>query len=422
MSGAPDIEDIRHKAANGDAAAQYVLAGLLSRAGRREEAERWLQEAARGNCGDAIYTLATRRLHTTEGAIEAAPMVDDAATKGSPAAMALRAAMRLEGVGFARDEAQAIRDIVEAARHGETAPMRALAATLLLRDVDDGDARSLLELAARTDVIAAATLAARACAGRPVSNASLLESARLRLRDARYPRAEAVSAPIIRTPAAAAPHEPDWDLLPQKTSEALSIRPAGKPEQVSLAPDIAVHRKAVPDEVCEYLIAHAALRLGPSLVYNPMSGAMMQDPLRTSSTACLALLDLDLAVIAVNRLMAACAGLAHEQGEFLSVLRYAPGQLYRPHLDCIPSGPDFDRNGQRVRTALLYLNDDYEGGETHFLAPDLRFRGARGDIIVFSNVDAASKPDPLSRHAGLAVTRGEKWLGSRWFRDRAFRF
>jgi hypothetical protein len=422
MNGAPDIEDIQRKAESGDAAAQYLLAGLLSRAGRREEAERWLQDAARANCGDAIYTLATRRLHTSEGAIETAPKVDEAATRGSRAAMALRAVMRLEGVGFSRDETQAIRDIVKAARQGETAPMRALASTLLLREVDDGDARSLLETAARTDVIAAAALAARACAGRAVSDASLLEGAKTRLRRAHYPRTEAVSAATVQTPAVAAPHEPDWDLLPQRISEALSFRSTVKREQICPAPDIAVYRRTVPDEVCEYLIAHAALRLGPSLVYNPTSGSMMQDPLRTSSTACLALLDLDLAVVAVNRLMAAYAGLEHEQGEFLSILRYAPGQLYRPHLDCIPSGPDFDRNGQRVRTALLYLNDDYEGGETHFLAPDLRFRGARGDIIVFSNVDAASRPDPLSRHAGLAVTRGEKWLGSRWFRDRAFRF
>jgi len=28
------------------------------------------------------------------------------------------------------------------------------------------------------------------------------------------------------------------------------------------------------------------------------------------------------------------------------------------------------------------------------------------------------KPDPLSEHAGLPVTSGEKWLLSQWIRDR----
>jgi hypothetical protein len=422
MSLAPNIEGIRLKAASGDAGAQYVLAGLLSQAGRREEAEQWLQASAKAGFGDAIYTLATRRLHTSEGAVEAASMVDEAAAKGSAAAARLRASMRLEGVGFVREDARPIAETIEAARRGEAVALRELGATLLLRDKHDGDALGLLDAAARSDLIACAVLAARAAAGRPVASAVSIEQARLRLKELHYPRAEIFRDAPVTVTGAHAITELDWAGLGGKIADALALRALSAHEMLSSAPAIDVFRNAVPEEICEYLIAHAALRLGPSLVYDPMTGKTMRDPLRTSSTACLALLDLDFVVIAVNRLLASYAGLTHEQGEFLSVLRYAPGQLYRPHLDCIPPGPDFDRNGQRVRTALLYLNDDYEGGETHFLAPDIQFRGARGDVIVFRNVDAALKPDPLSRHAGLAVTRGEKWLASRWFRDRAFRF
>jgi prolyl 4-hydroxylase len=144
--------------------------------------------------------------------------------------------------------------------------------------------------------------------------------------------------------------------------------------------------------------------------------------LRTSATASLSPINLDLALIALNSTMALAAQSSDDKGEFLSVLRYAPGQEYRPHIDCIPRGKDFDASGQRVKTALLFLNDDYRGGETHFLAPDIRIKGQRGDILVFSNVLADGEPDKAARHAGLPVTAGEKWLASRWFRSKKFKF
>ncbi|MEI9890695.1 MAG: hypothetical protein WDN45_08980 [Caulobacteraceae bacterium] len=51
-------------------------------------------------------------------------------------------------------------------------------------------------------------------------------------------------------------------------------------------------------------------------------------------------------------------------------------------------------NGQRVATALVYLNDEaLEGGETDFPQLNLRHRGRKGDALVFFNVDASGRPD-----------------------------
>lgn len=198
--------------------------------------------------------------------------------------------------------------------------------------------------------------------------------------------------------------------------------PRRKPERLSASPDVVLYRGVVPPAVCAHVIAHAAPRLGPALVYDPKGTGMMRDPLRSSATASLSPVDLDLAVVAVNRVMSACAGLPDAQGEFLSVMRYLPGEQYRPHFDTVPPGPDFDRNGQRVKTALLYLNEEYAGGETLFLTPGLKVKGATGDVVVFSNVTADGRLDGASRHAGLAVTSGEKWLASKWFRGQIFDF
>ena len=124
----------------------------------------------------------------------------------------------------------------------------------------------------------------------------------------------------------------------------------------------------------------------------------------------------------LNQRIAQYADQSEETGEFLSVLRYASGQEYRPHFDWLPEGSEHARSGQRVATALVYLNDDYEGGETHFLTPDTTLRPAAGDLILFRNVDETGAPDQTSRHAGLPVTAGAKWLASKWFRERMYEF
>lgn len=329
------FDEATKRAEAGDARAQYALAAHFSRAGRREEADRWLAAAAANGEPEALYTLATRLTHTRAGIIEAAPRLAEAAAKGSPSAAHFVAVLKSLGLGFPRDEAAAAEIVGRLAKAGHAPMQRSLGALQLLQQSDDR-------------------------------------------------------------------------------------RPA--PERLSDAPDVVIHRSVIPPAVCEHVIAHAAPRLGPALVYDPGGAGMMRDPLRSSATASLSPVDLDLAIIAVNRAMSACAGLPDEQGEFLSVMRYRPGEQYRPHFDTVPPGPDFDRNGQRVKTALLYLNDAYEGGETAFLTPGLKVKGAIGDVIVFSNVTPDGQLDRASRHAGLAVTAGEKWLASKWFRGQAFTF
>jgi prolyl 4-hydroxylase len=120
----------------------------------------------------------------------------------------------------------------------------------------------------------------------------------------------------------------------------------------------------------------------------------------------------DMVVSALNRRIAAASNTDRRCGEPLQVLRYRPGQEYRPHLDALPS-----RENQRVLTMLVYLNDRYSGGETCFTATGLKFSGAPGDALLFRNATPDGSPDPASQHAGLPVHEGEKYLASRWIRQ-----
>lgn len=71
-----------------------------------------------------------------------------------------------------------------------------------------------------------------------------------------------------------------------------------------------------------------------------------------------------------------------------------------------------------MATFLIYLNSDFEGGETDFPELNLSYRGAPGDALQFANVDASGAPDVRTLHAGRPTRSGEKWLFSQWVRAR----
>ena len=164
---------------------------------------------------------------------------------------------------------------------------------------------------------------------------------------------------------------------------------------------------------CDYLIDIATPLMEPSVVIDPKRGAAIRDPIRTSDVAAFSLALEDPVIHQLNRRLAAASGTDVRQGEPLQVLRYRHGQEFKPHLDTLPFGAN-----QRIATALVALNQRYDGGETAFLDLDYAWRGAPGDALVFANVTADGRPDPRLRHAGRPVVAGEKMLASRWMRAR----
>lgn len=199
----------------------------------------------------------------------------------------------------------------------------------------------------------------------------------------------------------------------------MSVDPDGQPtepfvfEQMSTSPDVKLFRGLLSAGECNFLVRRSTPRMQPSLVVDPLTGEQVPNPVRTSHAAFFPLMAESPAIHALNRRLAAASGTKVEQGEPLQVLRYSPGQEYRPHLDAIA-----DIDNQRILTFLVYLNDDYGGGETEFLAAGLKVKGAKGDGLLFRNADVAARPDPRAKHAGLLVDSGEKYLASRWIRER----
>ena len=104
---------------------------------------------------------------------------------------------------------------------------------------------------------------------------------------------------------------------------------------------------------------------------------------------------------------------------------YGPGNEYKPHFDAFDKNTEEGRNnwfpgGQRVLTALAYLNDVEEGGETDFPDVGVSIKPNKGDVVIFHNcIEGTSDIHPKALHGGSPVIKGEKWAVNLWFRQEA---
>jgi prolyl 4-hydroxylase len=110
-------------------------------------------------------------------------------------------------------------------------------------------------------------------------------------------------------------------------------------------------------------------------------------------------------------------------GEGLQVLHYRPGAEYRPHHDYFDpkhGGTEavLRRGGQRVGTLVMYLNTPAKGGATTFPDVALEVAAIKGNAVFFSY----DRPHPTTRtlHGGAPVVDGEKWVATKWLREREF--
>ena len=202
------------------------------------------------------------------------------------------------------------------------------------------------------------------------------------------------------------------DLLDQ-----MAIDGEGNP----LAPPVGIERSEDPDvrhfpalltsAECDFLRRVTGDAFEPSMVFDS-NRKLVRNDIRTSDGATIHWLIENPAVVALNRRIASISGSAYEDGEALALLRYSPGQEYRPHFDFVDTVAN-----RRLQTALIYLNDGYDGGETQFIRTGLTVKGDKGDVILFRNDGPDGRVNPLSEHAGLPVTSGVKYLATRWIRE-----
>jgi prolyl 4-hydroxylase len=187
-----------------------------------------------------------------------------------------------------------------------------------------------------------------------------------------------------------------------------------------LLPRVIVFGSLLSNRECDELIALSRERLVRSSVVDNETGGDQIHEARTSDGTAFERGANGLC----RRIEARIAALLDwpvENGEGLQILRYGVGAEYKPHYDYFdPKHPGtqsiLQRGGQRVASLVMYLNTPKRGGATTF--PDAKFEVAavKGNAVFFSY----DRPHPMTKtlHGGAPVLEGEKWVATKWLRER----
>jgi prolyl 4-hydroxylase len=184
---------------------------------------------------------------------------------------------------------------------------------------------------------------------------------------------------------------------------------------------LTIWKHALSSLECNYFKLRFASMLKPSQIFDPLTGEARQDPIRQSYIATIQPEYLDWFSLDIDRRIAIFSDTQLANGEQINILYYQKGQSYKPHYDAligenIGIRERLKDGGQRMKTALCYLNNVPEGGETSFPRIPFNYKPCEGDMLLFDNMNNKGSVLKLSYHTGEPVILGDKWVLSKWIR------
>lgn len=190
------------------------------------------------------------------------------------------------------------------------------------------------------------------------------------------------------------------------------------------APRVVLFGNLLSADECDAMVEASRRKLQRSTVVNQKTGAYDVHPDRTSSGAYFARGETEL-VARIERRIADLTGVPVDHGEPLQILHYPPSAEYRPHWDYFdPAHPGsaklLEKGGQRVATLVIYLNDVTAGGATTFPQVGIDVLPRKGNAVYFAYATDDGQVDPRTLHGGSPVVEGEKWIATKWLRQRAY--
>ena len=235
--------------------------------------------------------------------------------------------------------------------------------------------------------------------------------------------------PQVQPPTQAAPHNHEPQRVPVPDAPIADspskIRILDRDVTVLMnmkSPRIVVLGGFMSDAECDQIVALAGPRMARSETVDNVTGGSEVNVARTSRGMFFERGETGV-IDRVEKRIAAMLGWPVQNGEGLQVLHYQPGAEYKPHYDYFDpvhpgSASILKRGGQRVGTLLMYLNTPRKGGGTTFPDVGLEIAPIKGNAVYFS-YDRAHV-DTKSLHGGAPVIEGEKWVATKWLREREF--
>lgn len=189
-------------------------------------------------------------------------------------------------------------------------------------------------------------------------------------------------------------------------------------------PILALLMDVLNNDECARLIDTARDRLRPSTVVDPLTGEDKIASHRNSEGMFFQLQETPF-IASLDRRISELMNCPLENGEGLQILRYRSGAKSLPHFDFLATSnttnrESIARSGQRISSLVIYLNDVASGGETQFPEIGLSVSPHKGNAVYFEYTNSKHQVDHRSAHAGAMVNTGEKWVATKWMRERRF--
>lgn len=195
-------------------------------------------------------------------------------------------------------------------------------------------------------------------------------------------------------------------------------------ERLSDQLDLFKIKNVLTEEQCTQIIDVIRTKAKPSTVIDLKNGGSKSSDFRTSSTAYLNrsiakivndVEDAILNAVTIHEKFSECV-----QGQY-----YKVGEQYKPHFDSFFPTTDalkeaIEKNGNRSWTAMVYLNNVEKGGHTKFTKIDLETIPEAGTLILWRNT-LNGENVVNSMHWGMPVEEGEKFILTKWFRNKVIR-
>ncbi|HQR21509.1 MAG TPA: 2OG-Fe(II) oxygenase [Burkholderiaceae bacterium] len=190
------------------------------------------------------------------------------------------------------------------------------------------------------------------------------------------------------------------------------------------APRIVLFGNLLSHEECDQMIELSRDKLERSSVVNAETGAYDIHPHRTSRGTYFNRGENDL-IRRIETRIAELVQFPEENGEPIQILHYEPGGEYKPHFDYFDpklAGNEhvLTQGGQRIATLVMYLNDVEAGGSTVFPEVGIDVLPRKGNAVYFAYCSDTGVLDTRSLHGGSPVGAGEKWIATKWIRERAY--
>jgi hypothetical protein len=172
-------------------------------------------------------------------------------------------------------------------------------------------------------------------------------------------------------------------------------------------------------EECDYIVQLSVSKLKKSRV---MTESHIEMNERSSYTADL-MFPADILLNGIRKRASELTGMPESHVEVFQCVSYEAGQEYHNHYDTFDENTEFGKKtilegGQRKYTLLVYLNDDFRGGNTYFPELDTLVSPKKGRAVIFDNLNKDLTVNRSALHAGLPVTGGRKFALNIWIRNK----